>query len=430
MSSGTSLQTNTASNYANDLLRALGCSERVNALSDHPAIAFKRSGLLKTTRLMFPAPIAAHADGAMMALKTIAGISRGLPKNGSIFLGERARLRKTIRNGRWCAGGYGQLMDSVDGRVALNLVREDDWGLIPAWLEEYVEDWDGIVAKVATMETAFLVERAADIGLAVAKEELPERPKKWFEIQNFETAAPKSNPLIVDLSGLWAGPLASSILKRLGARIVKVEGPDRPDGMRLGHPGFYKLMNAGKECVALDFKKSEDLNVLKALLAKADIVIEASRPRAFRQLGIRAEEFVARNPGKVWARLTAYGQNENRIGFGDDIAISAGASAIMNSAHGEPCFVGDALADPVNGLHLGLAVWAKYHQGGGAVIDMSMRDVLRYAFGDLDTKLKSTARDWTEISNRDAANLYKMRSTKRPVHSLGEDNGILQGFVS
>ena len=429
MSSGTSLQTKTASNYANDLLAALGCKERVDVLSDHPAIAFKRSGLLKTTGLMFPAPIAAHADGALLALKAISGQTRGLPKSGSIVLGERARLRKTIRNGRWCAGGYGQLVDTADGRVALNLVREDDWGLIPAWLEDYVENWDGIVAKVATLKTAFLVERAAELGLAVAKEGLPKRPKKWFDIQSYEKAAIRKKPLIVDLSGLWAGPLASSLLMRIGADVIKVEGPNRPDGMRLGHPGFYKLINAGKACVALDFKDAEDLDALKTLLSTADIVIEASRPRAFQQLGILAEEFVVKKPGMVWARLTAYGQGENRIGFGDDIAISAGASAIMNSAHGEPCFVGDALADPVNGLHLALAIWAKYNQGGGAVIDISMRDVLRYAFGDLGD-LKSTARDWMEISDRDLSNLYPMRNTKRPVNSLGEDNGILESFIS
>jgi len=378
VSSGTSLQTNHAAQYANELLSALGCTERVDQLSDHPAIGWKRSGLFKTTGLMFPAPITAHADGALMALKAIAGDRKGLPKNGSVLLGERARLRCTIRNGRWCAGGYGKLMETADGRIALNLVRDDDWVLVPAWLEDYIEDWDGITAKVLGMNSDYLVERAAEIGLAVAKEDLPDRPGSWFQSQKFESAKSKKNPLIVDLSGLWAGPLASSILMRFGAKVIKVEGPNRPDGMRLGHAGFYRLLNAGKSCVALNFKNPEELATLKHLLDKADIVIEASRPRAFSQLGVLAEDFTARKPGKIWARLTAYGRDQNRIGFGDDIAIAAGASAIMDAAHGESCFVGDALADPVNGLHLALAIWAHYLKGRGAVIDMSMRDVLRF----------------------------------------------------
>lgn len=415
-----------ASDYASELLRSLGFSKTLDTPSDHPALAYKRSGLLKTTGLMFPAPIAAHADGALLALKAIAGDRKGLPQQGSLVLGERARFRRTIRKNRLCAGGYGRLMDTADGRIALNLVRDDDWDLIPAWLEDYVEDWDGIDAKVCELKTDYLVERAAEIGLAVAKEELPNKPKTWFTAHEFEQANPKKAPLIVDLSGLWAGPLASSLLMRCGARVIKVEGPNRPDGMRLGHAGFYKLLNAGKSCVALDFKNPEGLETFKRLLDQADIVIEASRPRAFRQLGIRAEDFVARKPGKVWARLTAYGQDENRIGFGDDIAIAAGASALMDKAHGEPCFVGDALADPVNGLHLALVIWGHYQKGGGAVVDLSMRDVLRYAFGDIGAAA-DTAREWAQIAAADSNSLYSMRRTSRRVHELGEDTQLVEG---
>ena len=421
MSSGTSLQTDHGARYASALLLSIGFDETVSDLSDHPAIAYKRSGLLKTTGLILPTPLAAQANGALMALKAIGGDKTGLPKNGAVLLGERARLRRTVRKGRQCAGGYGRLMDTLDGRIALNLVRADDWDLVPAWLEDYITDWDGITAKVTGLPSDYLVERAAEIGLAVSKEELPSRPQAWFKTTHFDKALPKPTPLIVDLSGLWAGPLASSLLMRLGARVIKVEGPNRPDGMRGGHVGFYKLINAGKSCAAFDFKDPKDLNDLKALLDKADIVIEASRPRAFAQLGIGAKDFVARKPGKVWARLTAYGRAHNRIGFGDDIAIAAGLSAIMDKAHGEACFVGDALADPVNGLHLALALWAHNQKGGGAVIDMTMRDVLRFALGDV-ADIKTKASDWANIAAVDKSALYPMRRTTRRVHELGEDS--------
>jgi len=423
--SGISLQTKDAAHYANGLLSALGCAQSVDQLSDHPAIGWKRSGLLKTTGLMFPAPVTAHADGVLMALKAIADNPKSLPKNGAVLLGERARLRRTIRKGRWCAGGYGKLMETADGRIALNLVREDDWDLVPAWLEDYIDNWDGIESKVKKLKSDFLVERAAELGLAVSKESLKNTPNNseihGFHVKPFTPDFKiKNQPLIVDLSGLWAGPLASSLLLRLGAKVIKVEGPNRPDGMRLGHKGFYKLLNGGKYCVALDFKSKDGLARLKALLEQADIVIEASRPRAFRQLEIIAEDYVRRKPGKIWARITAYGGGENRIGFGDDIAIAAGTSAIMNAAHGESCFVGDALADPVNGLHLTLAIWAYYQQGGGVVIDMSMQDVLRYAFGQLGD-MKTVAQEWAEIAAVDDAPLYPLRRTRRRVHELGED---------
>ncbi len=417
-----------ASDYANELLGSLECVKKVDQLSDHPAIAYRRSGLLQTTGLMAPTPLAAHAQGALMALKAISDAPEKLPQHGAVVLGERARLRDTIRKGRFCAGGYGRLLDCADGRIALNLVREDDWVLIPAWLEDYVEDWDGITKKVTVLNADYMVERAAEIGLAVSKEELPDRPKSWYTSTSFEKSDPKNNPLIVDLSGLWAGPLASSLLMGLGARVVKVEGPERPDGMRLGHAGFYQLINTDKLCAAFDFKTEAGLSGLKDLLSKADIVIEASRPRAFEQLGIRAEEFVAGKPGKIWARLTAYGRDQNRVGFGDDIGISAGLSRLMDQAHSEPCFVGDAIADPVNGLHLALAIWAHYQKGGGAVIDLSMQDVLRFAMGDIEDP-KKTAEAWSKMVAGDTAPLYPMRPITGRVHEVGEDNGFVSSIV-
>jgi len=423
VSSETVLRSKHAADYANQLLMDLGESARVDEATDHPAIAYRRSGLLKTTGLMLPLPLASHADGALMALKAISKNPEALPDYGSQLLGERARLRETIREGRLCAGGYGRLMDAADGRIALNLVREDDWDLISAWLEDYAEGWSGIAAIVREKESDYLVERAAEIGLAVAKDELPPKPKSWFSIQNFEKGSFNA-PLIVDLSGLWAGPLATSLLGMTGAQVIKIESPTRPDGMRLGHQGFYDLLNAGKDCVALDFRDAEDLKRLKDLLGKADIVIEASRPRALRQLEIIAEEFVTKKPGKIWVHLTAYGQAQNRIGFGDDIGISAGLATVMEQAHGEPCFVGDAIADPVNGLHLALAIQASLNQGGGMVMDLSMRDVLRYAMGDMPQDVSQTAKAWKAIADQDEPTLYPLRQSQGNVKALGADNAI------
>ncbi|MEP3890602.1 MAG: CoA transferase [Hellea sp.] len=420
-SSETALLTNHAAIYASQLLADLGEDTLPSSAGDHPALAYRRSGLLQTTGLMLPAALASHADGALMALKAISPNSENLPQYGSLLLGERARLRETIRKGRLCAGGYGRLLDTVDGRIALNLVREDDWDLIPAWLEDYASDWEGIESLVRRKEAAYLVERAAEIGLAVAEDILPPRPKTWFSIQRFQKQ-PFKAPLIVDLSGLWAGPLASSLLGMTGSRVIKIESPMRPDGMRAGHQGFYDLLNAGKDCVALNFRDAEDLKQLKTLLHKADVVIEASRPRALRQLGIAAEDFVSKKPGQIWARLTAYGQSENRIGFGDDIGISAGLASIMEKAHGDPCFVGDAIADPVNGLHMALAIRACLNQGGGAIIDLSMRDVLRYAVGEVPNDSADTAEDWQSIAKEDSSPLYAMRQPRGIVKSLGADN--------
>ena len=94
--------------------------------------------------------------------------------------------------------------------------------------------------------------------------------------------------LVVDLSSLWAGPLCAQLLTAAGARTVKVESTSRPDGARRGPAPFYDLLHAGQDSVALDFRDHRDVDRLRTLLAAADIVIEASRPRALAQLGIDA----------------------------------------------------------------------------------------------------------------------------------------------
>jgi crotonobetainyl-CoA:carnitine CoA-transferase CaiB-like acyl-CoA transferase len=170
-------------------------------------------------------------------------------------------------------------------------------------------------------------------------------------------------PRVLDLSSLWAGPLCSDLLQRLGADVVKVESLHRPDGARFGPPAFFGLLNARKRSVALDFRSAEGRAQLHALLERADIVIEASRPRALRQLGIEAEALVRDRPQLSWISLTGYGREEpcaQWIAYGDDAGVAGGLSALMAQVSGRRLIVGDAIADPLTGLHAALAGWAGY----------------------------------------------------------------------
>src|SRR5262249_36579837 len=138
----------------------------------------------------------------------------------------------------------------------------------------------------------------------------------------------KGKPLVIDLSSLWAGPLCSHLLHKLGADVVKIESTRRPDGARRGPALFFDLMNAGKRSVALDFSSREGRESLHALVRKADIVIEGSRPRALRQLGLDAEQVIAECV-TTWVSINGYGRDEpqeNWIAFGDDAGVAAGLS--------------------------------------------------------------------------------------------------------
>ncbi|MET9970539.1 CoA transferase, partial [Streptomyces sp. NPDC006356] len=109
---------------------------------------------------------------------------------------------------------------------------------------------------------------------------------------------------------------------------------------------------------------------LREVVAEADIVIEASRPRALRRLGVHAEEFLAAGAGRVWVSITGYGRDDDRIAFGDDAAVAGGLTG--RDASGAPVFLGDALADPVTGLYAAHAVARSLTAGGGELLCVSM----------------------------------------------------------
>nr|WP_240982110.1 CoA transferase [Streptomyces sp. S3(2020)] len=190
-------------------------------------------------------------------------------------------------------------------------------------------------------------------------------------------AAPAKDPklegaLVVDLSSLWAGPLCAHLLGRAGARVVKVESTRRPDGARAGNRRFYDWLHAGHESVAVDFTTAEGRAALAELVGEADIVIEASRPRALAQLGLAVERLDHR-AGKVWVAITGYGRGHpDRVAFGDDAAVAGGL--VARSDHG-PVFCGDAIADPLTGLVAALGAFTSLARGGGELIDVSMREV-------------------------------------------------------
>src|SRR5690606_11106905 len=157
-----------------------------------------------------------------------------------------------------------------------------------------------------------------------------------------------------------------------GARVIKVETPVRPDGARRGDPEFYRLLHGGHESVALDPGDDKQRRALHDLVESADIVIEASRPRALAGVGLEAAEFV--DSGGTWVSITAHGRESNRIGFGDDIAATAGLVARFGGD--TPLFVGDAIADPLTGLTAAVLAMSAPADGSGRLWDISMSAVV------------------------------------------------------
>ncbi|WP_433710402.1 CoA transferase [Nocardia sp. CA-084685] len=198
----------------------------------------------------------------------------------------------------------------------------------------------------------------------------PQCPWRTSRIAEPVVGARLNGAMVVDLSSMWAGPLCAHLLGRAGARVIKVESTRRPDGARRGDPRFFDWLHGGHEQIALDFHTPEGREMLRELVSTADVVIEASRPRALAQLGLAPGDRVHRD-GQVWLSVTGYGRAEPmRVAFGDDAAVAGG---LVGWDGAEPVFCGDAIADPLTGICAALAVCCAVLGGGGQLIDLSMR---------------------------------------------------------
>ena len=314
------------------------------------------------------------------------------------LLAERAALTGLVRGGDVSCGGGSRLLASADGWVAVSLTRPDDWDLVAAWLGRphpvSEGDWDTVASGVAGSPSEPLRDGAGLLGLPVAV--LGERDARASDTRPDHRHPPpeggipgvrahriRSAPaitsmaelVVLDLSSLWAGPLAGRLLMDAGARVVKVESLRRPDGARLGPPRFFSRLNAGKASVALDLTAAAGRHQLSDLVAVADVVITAARPRALEQLGLDPAERVRQGRTRVWLSITGYGVgagSEHRVAFGDDAAVAGGL--VLGDDRG-PVFCADAVADPLCGLASALAVCAALADGGGWLLDASMADV-------------------------------------------------------
>ncbi len=387
--------------YAAKLLRTLGAKVTRNeksAPSDcaaaHPALDWARSGAMAITRnaanepVLAPCALATAARGALHALQLLNPRHELVSIDAPALLGERAAIFEIPRAGRIpieSCGGSGRLLKTQDAWLAVNLPREDDLALLPAWVGEVdrTDLWNSLAQKLTLHPSRKLVERARLLGLAVAIATSPRKTETpWFELRkNVSGQTPKADqPLVVDLSSLWAGPLCTQLLQLGGARVIKVESVSRPDGARLGPPEFFDLLNADKESVAIDFRTDMGRSQLAQLFERADIIVESARPRAMEQLGFDIEELLerrAQRSGLSWISITGYGRSEPEahwIAFGDDAAAAAGL-AVLAGSEATPHFCGDAIADPLAGLHAALAAQASWHAGGSRLIDISLCNV-------------------------------------------------------
>lgn len=183
-----------------------------------------------------------------------------------------------------------------------------------------------------------------------------------------DQARPLASTRVVDLSSMWAGPLATHLLAAAGAVVDTVEAACRPDGLR-GTPDMFEVLAAGKRRHDLDLRQDEARRSFLDLVADADVVVESFSPRVLPNLGLDLPTLLAVNPDVLLVSMpafapasperdwVAYGTGVHAasgLGVGDDGRAWAPAVTYPDPLGGLAAFaaVCTALAMGLRGRHL------------------------------------------------------------------------------
>jgi crotonobetainyl-CoA:carnitine CoA-transferase CaiB-like acyl-CoA transferase len=197
---------------------------------------------------------------------------------------------------------------------------------------------------------------------------------------------------VIDITHVLAGPFAAYQLALLGADVIKVEQPDDPDqsrgtgsdralNRRLMGTGFL-TQASNKRSITLDLKTERGREILKKLVATADVMVENYRPGAFKSLGLGYEDMLKVNPRLIYASMTAFGQDGPRgtmTAYDHVIQSTSGIMAATGTKEVNPLKIGAPAIDYATGttgaFALAAALFQRERTGTGQYIDMAMLDV-------------------------------------------------------
>ena len=211
------------------------------------------------------------------------------------------------------------------------------------------------------------------------------------------STGPLSDVLVVDLSRALAGPHATQMMGDLGARVIKIEVPDRGDDARGWGPPFrwpegadqgdatarestyFLSTNRNKESIALDLKDEGDRDLLLALVDRADVLVENFRTGVLERLGLGIDVLQQRNPRLIALSITGFGYDgpeTGRAGYDQIAQGEAGLMSLTGPGPEDPQKVGVPIGDMLSGMFGAYGVLAALHErertGRGTVVRTSL----------------------------------------------------------
>lgn len=204
--------------------------------------------------------------------------------------------------------------------------------------------------------------------------------------------APLSGLKVVELARILAGPWAGQTLADLGADVIKVESPQGDDTRKWGPPfverpgdvsaAYFHSCNRGKRSICADFTSAEGQQLVRDLVADADILIENFKVGGLEKYGLDYDSLHKLNPRLIYCSITGFGQDgpyAHRAGYDYIIQGMSGLMSVTGDPDGQPQKVGVAVTDIFTGVYAVTAILAAVHQRGqtglGQQIDLSLLDV-------------------------------------------------------
>ncbi len=202
--------------------------------------------------------------------------------------------------------------------------------------------------------------------------------------------------VVLDLTRILAGPTATQLLGDLGADVIKVENPATggddtrqwgpvfvrgPDGERTDLSAYFMAANRNKRSVAVDIATPEGQDAIRALAARADVVVENFKPGGLARYGLGHETIRAARPRLVWCSISGFGQtgpNAHLPGYDLMAQGYGGMMSLTGAPDGPPTKVGVGIADVMCGMYAATGILAALRHrdrtGEGQHIDIALVD--------------------------------------------------------
>jgi crotonobetainyl-CoA:carnitine CoA-transferase CaiB-like acyl-CoA transferase len=199
---------------------------------------------------------------------------------------------------------------------------------------------------------------------------------------------PISNLRVIELGTLIAAPFAARLFAEFGADVIKVEPPDGGDPLRTWrkmHNGtslWWYLQSRNKRCIAIDLRQPEGQEVVRRLVADADVLIENFRPGTLERWGLGWDTLSAINPKLTMVRISGFGQtgpSSGKPGFGAIGEALGGLRYTTGDPSLPPSRMGVSIGDSIASLHAVIGALmsvlnAKTNGGPGQVVDVSLTE--------------------------------------------------------